>query len=87
MKRIKAVVLKDATTLSNCEMKEIRGGYEPDRFYDSCSATCDFNSSITHTCYGRNVKCIPFAGTGIACYYPDMNSQRIEKTCGIPPVE
>jgi natural product precursor len=91
MKQIKKIVLRDATKLTNSEMKSIRGGYEPDRFDDSCSATCNINSSITYTCYGHNVKCRPFVGTGIACYYPDTNNQIIERFCEkddiIPPIE
>lgn len=31
MKQIKKIVLKDATKLSNNEMKKICGGYEPER--------------------------------------------------------
>ena len=39
MKKIKPVVLKDATKLTNSEMKKIRGGIEPE-YSQTCSAVC-----------------------------------------------
>ena len=39
MKRIKPVVLKDATKLTNSEMKKIRGGAEQG-YSQTCSAVC-----------------------------------------------
>ena len=39
MKKIKPVVLKDATKLTSSEMKKIRGGIEPE-YSQTCSAVC-----------------------------------------------
>ncbi len=72
MKRIKKIVLKDATKLTNSEMKQIRGGYEPERSA-VCSVQC-YNSSITKDCSShelRNLFCAPISGAGyygVGCY-------------------
>ena len=72
MKRIKKIVLKDATKLTNSEMKQIRGGYEPERSA-VCSVQC-YNSSITKDCssYGANWYCDIVYDTngtlGVGCY-------------------
>ena len=41
MKQIKKIVLKDATTLTNAQLKQIRGGYELER-----SAVCSVQCTI-----------------------------------------
>ena len=45
MKKIKAVVLKDATKLTNCQMKEIRGGWYENSSSVICSAACESGAS------------------------------------------
>ncbi len=45
MKRIKPVVLKDATKLTNSEMKEIRGGWYENSSSAICSAACESGAS------------------------------------------
>ena len=45
MKKIKAVVLKDATKLTNSQMKEIRGGWYENSSSAICSATCESGAS------------------------------------------
>ena len=42
MKQIKKIVLRDATKLTNSQMKEIRGGYEPEKEYlTGCFVMCE----------------------------------------------
>ena len=45
MKKIKAVVLKDATKLSNNQMKEIRGGWYENSSSVICTAECESGAS------------------------------------------
>ena len=83
MKKIKPVVLKDATKLTNSEMKKIRGGYDPGNDHSAaCTVQCpaEFGgSSVTAQCRpslycdiqsGINSKGIPFYGAG--CYYQNV---------------
>lgn len=89
MKKIKAVVLKDATTLTNSEMKSIRGGYEPERSA-VCSMVCPVEyggSSITADCTNWGY-CDVYTGSefvGLACYtnngdhYPNEDDQVCER--------
>lgn len=44
MKRIKPVVLKDATKLTNSEMKSIRGGATWDVYPTSCTVFCNLQT-------------------------------------------
>ena len=44
MKKIKAVVLKDATKLTNSQMKEIRGGVIGDVYPTSCTVYCNLHT-------------------------------------------
>ena len=72
MKKIKPIVLKDATMLTNAEMKSIRGGYEPERS-STCSMLCPVEyggSSITVSCFDSNY-CDVYSGVGfygVGCY-------------------
>ena len=71
MKQIKPVVLKDATKLTNSEMKQIRGGYEPERS-STCSMLCPVEyggSSITVSCLNSDNYC-DFRSdlVGLACF-------------------
>ena len=59
MKRIKPVVLKDATKLTNSEMKKIRGGYEPEQRPTSCTVQCPIGSA--------SVDCEKLGFTGMHC--------------------
>ena len=45
MKKIKAVVLKDATKLTNSQMKEIRGGWYEYSSSVICTAECESGAS------------------------------------------
>ena len=70
MKRIKPVVLKDATKLTNSEMKSIRGGYEPERS-STCSMLCPVEyggSSITLECPPSEYCDFMTNAWGLACY-------------------
>ena len=71
MKRIKPVVLKDATKLTNSQMKEIRGGYEPERS-STCSMLCPVEyggSSITVSCSDPKNYCDSRSDLfGLACF-------------------
>ena len=44
MKKIKAVVLKHVTKLTNSEMKNVRGGYDP-MYPTSCTVKCPVGSA------------------------------------------
>ena len=71
MKKIKPIVLKDATMLTNAEMKSIRGGYEPERS-STCSMLCPVEyggSSITVSCLNSGNYC-DFRSdlVGLACF-------------------
>ena len=55
MKQIKKIVLKDATKLTNSEMKKIRGGVEQG-YSQTCSAVCYTSTgailgSFENSCY------------------------------------
>ena len=72
MKKIKPIVLKDATTLTNAEMKSIRGGYEPERS-STCSMLCPVEyggSSITLDCPTNEYCDFMTNAWGLACYTP-----------------
>ena len=74
MKQIKKIVLKDATKLTNSEMKKIRGGYEPE-YFKTCSAICYHSTGaiigqIEQTC-SDGMYCDIVSGTAeptIACF-------------------
>ncbi len=91
MKRIKPVVLKDATKLTNSQMKEIRGGVTVEGRPTKCSMQCDtgaYLDKITVDCskkYGYNEGdyCVTSATIGVSCY----NSNGYEyyrETCMYP---
>ena len=70
MKKIKPIVLKDATTLTSSEMKQIRGGYEPERS-STCSMLCPVEyggSSITVSCFDSNYCDFSSGFVGLACF-------------------
>jgi hypothetical protein len=82
MKKIKAVVLKDATKLTNSQMKEIRGGVTVEGRPTKCSMQCDtgaFQPEIEYNCanpdfvitYGEPTHCVTSATIGIMCYTSD----------------
>ena len=86
MKRIKPVVLKNTTKLTNSQMKEIRGGYDPgNNLSSSCIIPCPAGfggGSVEPKCdvfsycdiySGVNLDGTPFYGA--ACYTP--NSSRV----------
>ncbi len=70
MKRIKKIVLKDATKLTNSEMKQIRGGYEPERS-STCSMECPVEyggSSVSVTCDNNDYCDLMTNSFGVTCY-------------------
>lgn len=71
MKKIKAVVLKDATTLTNSEMKSIRGGYELERS-SICSVQCTIGvAELDCSKHGSEAYCDVYSGVGfygVGCY-------------------
>ena len=82
MKKIKAVVLKDATKLTNSQMKEIRGGVTVEGRPTKCSMQCHtvaYQPEIEYDCanpyflktYGEPTHCETSATIGIMCYTPD----------------
>ena len=96
MKRIKPVVLKDATKLTNSEMKSIRGGYEPERSA-ICSASCPYGyetSSVSQDCTDLNRYCDIVSDAnnfGVGCFTPDGNLDHYSKIVycegTLPPTE
>lgn len=96
MKQIKKIVLRDATKLTNSEMKKIRGGYEVGNI-ESCSAVC-YNH--TGAVIGNiNVYCAPEErcesyyenGVGkVKCINKNYGSEMKSDSCpsiDFPPVE
>lgn len=73
MKKIKPVVLKDATKLTNSEMKKIRGGLDPE-YPATCSAVCHNSTgailgSFEHTCTEGYCDIVSGAGPAtLACF-------------------
>ena len=74
MKQIKKIVLKDATKLTNSEMKKIRGGIEPE-YSQTCSAVCYTSTgamlgSFEHECgYGEYCELVSGAvPTTLGCF-------------------
>jgi natural product precursor len=83
MKQIKKIVLRDATKLTNSEMKSIRGGYEPEEIAPiSCSATCD---NGTGTIIGYTfVDCSEFNKNDLECIIEnDVNMNTLTAKCVI----
>ena len=88
MKKIKAVVLKDATKLTNSQMKEIRGGYEPEKNSSVCSTACpdgitlgwfDCNSVFTGSI------CQSSTNGNVICYHPLYGSPIEQQACPDAP--
>ena len=102
MKKIKAVVLKDATKLTNSQMKEIRGGVtgEPPKS-STCSIGCPSGSvhpEETMACPSPRYYCDYVSGAdgriGVGCYDNETHElyegyyMFIPRYCEIaPPVE
>ena len=71
MKKIKAVVLKHVTKLTNSEMKNVRGGYDP-MYPTSCTVKCPVGSASIDCSYLSGAYCdiVSGAGTlGVRCFY------------------
>lgn len=80
MKKIKPVVLKDATKLTNSEMKKIRGGVtgeSPIELSSVCSASCPdgyATSTVSQDCTDLGRYCDVVSGAnffGVGCYTSD----------------
>lgn len=66
MKQIKKVVLKEATRLSQEEMKHVFGGSSVGA--SSCSTTCGYQPNVQiYNCMGT---CIAFEGQRVVCSGP-----------------
>ena len=103
MKQIKKIVLRDATKLTNSEMKSIRGGYEPEKeeeYLTGCSITCGFGfvePFLEVTCSGtRNSYCNIVSGANylkVGCFRetstgPHLIPNTLKECQAIePPVE
>ena len=74
MKQIKKIVLKDATKLTNSEMKKIRGGIDPE-YSQTCSAVCYTSTGAMLGSF--ELDCRPFYNT-----YCDIVSGAAETTLG-----
>ncbi len=89
MKKIKAVVLKDATTLTNSEMKSIRGGYEPEKNSSVCSTACPDGITLGwYDCsikYGSDSICTSSANGYVNCYFSYHGSNNPEQACPDAP--
>lgn len=88
MKKIKAVVLKDATILTNKEMKMIRGGYEPEKNSSVCTTACP--DGITLGWYDCNTVltgsiCQSSTNGTVICYHPIYNSIASGQACPDAP--
>lgn len=81
MKQIKKIVLKDATKLTNSEMKKIRGGIivDPSTSYSAeCSASCYHSTgaylgNVSAVCSGTQYSYCDFISgadgiIGVACF-------------------
>ena len=72
MKKIKKIVLRSATKLTNSEMKKLRGGYDP-IYSPSCRVECPVGSASLD-CSKHELKdlfCAPISGAGfygVGCY-------------------
>ena len=90
MKKIKAVVLKNTTKLTNSQMKEIRGGVTGDVYPTSCTVYCNLHTGalvpeITNEIcqnYGlpNEYYCVVEEGIRVYCQnrktgYPVLNSE------------
>ena len=90
MKKIKAVVLKDATKLTNSQMKEIRGGVTGDVYPTSCTVYCNLhtgalvpditNVDCQHMGETNEYYCVVEEGIRVYCQnritgYPDLNTE------------
>lgn len=86
MKKIKPVVLKDATKLTNSEMKSIRGGYEP-VYSATCSTACPDGSLGTYDCrnFMDGTICLSSTNGNVNCYHPIYNSDNFVQACPDAP--
>ena len=88
MKKIKAVVLKDATKLTNKEMKEIRGGYEPERS-SICSVQCTNGFAEKNCLIYPGTYCDVYSGVGfygVGCFLDNDFVFGSEVLCPSEPV-
>ena len=88
MKQIKKIVLKDATTLTNAQMKQIRGGYELERSA-VCSVQCTIGiAELDCSKSGPGAYCDIYSGVkgyGVACY-SDYDGPTDHELCIDPEV-
>lgn len=84
MKKIKPVVLKDATKLTNREMKKIRGGHEPGVTYPPvCETACPDGTVAEFDCgsrYGNDAYCTSAANGYVHCHLSE-DSYKEEQAC------
>ena len=101
MKQIKKIVLRDATKLTNSQMKEIRGGYEPEKEYlTGCFVMCETGGHpLEQFCSGNSSSyCDIISGAngaylGVGCFMDNYIEHHLipgtDKYCPQvePPVE
>ena len=81
MKKIKKIVLRSATKLTNSEMKKLRGGYDP-IYSPSCRVECPVGSASLD-CSKHELKdlfCAPISGAGfygVGCYADTLTGIRL----------
>ena len=94
MKKIKPVVLKDATRLTNTQMKEIRGGWYENSSSAICTAACEsgalqeFVKKDCSTIYGATCA-ISYEGyeTIATCLFENgEKAPVVDEYCGNPPL-
>ena len=93
MKKIKKIVLRSATKLTNSEMKKLRGGYEPEKDYPtSCSVQCTVNSASLNCKehYPSGTYCAPISGAdilGVGCFVPNDDFPYETRFCQEPEIK
>lgn len=93
MKKIKAVVLKDSTKLTSSQMKQIRGGDDPETLHSSiCTTVCHTGAIVEYDCskeYGKDAYCSTSDTIGyVNCHIGnDLYTYPVKVCPDFPPVE
>ena len=93
MKKIKKIVLKSATELTTCEMKKLRGGYDPEKDYPpSCIVQCTVISASLNCVeyFPSGTYCAPISGAGIlgvGCFLPYDDFPYEKRFCQEPEIK
>ncbi|MBQ8735938.1 MAG: TIGR04149 family rSAM-modified RiPP [Bacteroidaceae bacterium] len=90
MKKIKPITLKNATALTNNEMKKIRGGYDMEPSA-TCVTACPDGSLGRYDCsteFGSNALCTSSSNGYVICYFVGYNGidEHPRRACpDVPP--